>query len=109
LLPTAEQDAQPFESQGSNCGMVGLVAGPLAIVVSPRPFRTARGQPSPFVKRLAQKRGSTPAPLDDFGLAAGFGYRSDAGVALQLQRRAEAVALRAEGGQQTRQHHRPGG
>jgi hypothetical protein len=74
-----------------------------------RPEGARDGECSPFDEGLSQEGRALPAPMHPAGVAAAFGDRSEAAVALQIIGLGEALALLAEGGQEPRAEDRAGG
>ena len=52
IPPAAEQNADPFERQGSDSGMMLFASPQLLIVICLGPFRFHDGVGGPFVERL---------------------------------------------------------
>jgi hypothetical protein len=79
VLPAAKHDANPFEGQGSDYGMVVLTTLALLLVIGTRPNRLRNRVSCPFVKTLPQKLGTRPAKVHPFLLSTAIGGDRDAG------------------------------
>ena len=73
----------------------------LLLVVSAGPEGMLRGFSRPFHERLSQEGGTLEAPVNPGRVAAAFRHRRDASVLLELSGRGVAVALFAEGDEET--------
>src|SRR5262249_7590727 len=98
ILPAAKHDANPFEGQGPDRGMVFLAALALALVIDTRPNRLRDRVSRPFVKALPQKLGTGPAKMHPFLLSAALRYRRNPAVFLYLCRTPITIALRTKSG-----------
>lgn len=97
LLPASKEDASPFECKGSEGRLVGRAALPLAPVEFASPIRARNRQCSPLDESLAKKSRRFESPVDPVLLAAAFGDRGHAAVALDLGRIVKTFAVLAKG------------
>src|SRR5580700_10936054 len=88
--------------------MMGFVAGPLQVVELASPLAVLHGMLSPLVDGLPDELGTGPAPMHPKLLAAALHHGCDPRPALELARRAEAVPVRTQYGNQPRRHYRAG-
>src|SRR3954454_3457 len=99
-MPTAEEDTNPFVSQGSNRGMVVLFVGALPVVKFSSPIAGADRAGSPFVESLPDELRASPAPVNPQRVATAFGNRGNAETALHVEGRVETISERSDGGNQ---------
>lgn len=102
------QDADPFVGKRTQGRLVGFADAALLAIEGGGPERVRDSERGPFDEGLSQELWALPTPVHPAGVAAAFGDRSDAAVALQIIRLGEALALLAEGGKQARSEDRPG-
>ena len=84
FFPAGEEDADPFERQGADNGIVFLAFGLVELVVGFGPDRPAHGMLSEFMKRLEGELRALPAAVNPLSLTAAFGDWSDPGKLLNL-------------------------
>ena len=82
--------------------MVAFAAAFLQGIKGPSPGGMADGFAGPLMEALAQEAGSTPAPMDPHSAAAALGDGGNAAEHEQIVGSGIAIALGAEGNQQTR-------
>ena len=102
IVPAAPEDAQPFEGEAAEDGLVTF-AGLLLLAVirfSPRTF--GHGLPGPLDEGLAKELGGVPPPVRPDLPAALDAHRGDAAVFLDACGRGILAAIGAEGCDQTR-------
>ena len=97
-LPTLEENANPFEGQAADDGVVGLAARLVILNVVASPLALGHGEPGKLVESLPIKFGAGPAEVDRFAFATAFGDRRDPGEALDVGGFLEALAIGPEGG-----------
>ena len=100
IAPTAPDDPLPFEGQGAHRGVMGFALHPLAQVIGGGPAAPQHAFLGELMKALPFKLGTKIAPVDVARLATLLGYRSHPAVALEVGRRVEALAVRAQRRQQ---------
>lgn len=108
ILPAAEEDALPFESQGSHGRVMRRAFGALLEIKRRGPAAPQDAFLGVFVKALSVELGAEIAPVDVATAAALFGDGRNAGVTLQLGGSIEAVALCPQAAEQTGAEHRAG-
>src|SRR5215831_19042904 len=107
ILPTPEDNANPFITQGPDGRVVIVSLGSLRIIIGFGPSRSSHRVVGEFVERLSQKfRASTPH-MHVVRLAAFLGYRGNAAETLHLLGRCKPLPLGAEGHDQSRRQYRP--
>ena len=99
LLPASEVNADEFEGQGADCGVM-FFGSALLRVIGPGPGFGFEGLTGVFVKALPSELGAAVAHVDGLAFAAGFPDRSDAKELLEILGAGEAVTLGAKGHQQ---------
>src|SRR5215831_13538634 len=108
ILPTAIENADPFEGQGAHGCLVcfALVALLLVIDLGPEgmPDRFRR----PLYKRLSQECRTLQPPVDPGFLATAFRDRRNPRIFLEFCGRGIAFALFAKSHEETRGKDRPG-
>ena len=82
VYPTAIEDANPFEGEGSDGGMVFLAAFDLVLVEGAGPDAVSDGVVCELMEGLSHEGGTGPSPVYPGGVAAAFGDRSDPAVFL---------------------------
>jgi len=97
VCPTAMEDANPFEGEGADGGMVFLAAFDLLLVEGASPDAVTGGVVCELMEGLSQEGGTGPSPVYPGGVAAAFGDRSDPAVFLEVLCASEAGAIGAEG------------
>jgi hypothetical protein len=80
--PAAEEDADPFECQGTDGGVVGGAFGAVAVVASPGPEGAGNGFGGPLDEGL-EEFGADPAPMDPMLVPAALGDGRNAREHLQ--------------------------
>jgi hypothetical protein len=105
LFPTSEEDPDPFEGHCAHSGMMTFAATALGLVTRLGPRAVTDGAFTELMEALAQELWAGTAAVDA-GIFAGLFSAGDAhgGNAAQIQQVAdnfEAVAVGAEGGQQS--------
>ena len=83
VVPAAPEDADPFEGEGAQDGVVGFAGAALLVVVGVGPVAVHDGLSGPFDEALAQERGCGPPPVRPAFLSALFTHGSHARVFLQ--------------------------
>ena len=83
ILPAAEDDADPFEGQGTDDGVVLMPSGFLLRIIETCPDGMPDRFAGVFVEALAQELWTALTPMDVVALATLFENRSDATEALQ--------------------------
>lgn len=106
-MPTAIQDPAPFERQGAHSGWMRTPLSALLTLVNAGPERTIDRLPGPLDQALARKGGALPAPMHPGFLSAALGDRGNTGALLELRGVGIAIALLAEGGEQSRRQDSP--
>jgi len=106
LRPTAVEDADPFESEGTKRGLVLHAPFTAALVESLGPEGAWDRLAHPFDEGLAQKRRTTLAPMDPRLVSAAFGDGCDTRVLLERCGIGEAFAALTEGHEQARGQRR---
>lgn len=102
IHPAFPEDADPFEGQSADDGLVTFAAFLLLSVVSGGPGGIVDGLVGPLDESLAQEARGVPTPVDPFAVAAFLGDRSDAAEHLEVCRQRETVVLGTEGHEQAR-------
>src|SRR5919204_5214334 len=97
LLPASIEDADPFERQCPDGGLMGLALGALLLIVHLCPEGMPDRLRCPFDERLPEELGTLEAPVHPGRLAAPFGYWRDPGIFLEFGGGGIAFALFAEG------------
>src|SRR5215831_10675015 len=105
LSSNETQDANPFERQGSDRSMTGLALGTLLLVILLGPWRVSDRVERPFMKGLAQERGTGPAPVNPALLSTGGDHRRNPAITLNLVGRLISLALTTERRDQPRRQH----
>ncbi len=100
VLPTAPEDAQPFEGETTQDGLVALARPLLLAVVGLRPRTFGHGLSGPFDEGLSQKLRGIPAPMGPDLPAAFFTHRGDTTVFLDAGGGGIALPVGAEGHEQ---------
>src|SRR5262249_5038032 len=100
LLPASIEDADPFERQCPDGGLMGLALVALLLVVDLRPEGMPDRLRRPCDERLPEELGTLEAPVPPGFLAAAFGHRRDPGIFLQFCRGSIPCALFAKGDQE---------
>jgi len=108
VLPAAEGDADPLESQRPDRRVVVFAAAFLLLIVEARPLAECDRMAGPCVERLAEKLRTSPAEVNPFGLAAPLHNWCDATEFRHLAGRGIAIAQRTESGQEARGQGRTG-
>jgi hypothetical protein len=99
-FPTAEEDPDPFVSQGAHGGMMAFTAGPLGLIKVRSPSTEADGVAGKLVEGLTQKFGTGPAEMNVFfGFATLFSDRSDPEIGFGFQAVLETIPVGAESSQ----------
>ena len=101
-LPAPEEDANPFERQGTHGRLVILASFDLGVVVRLGPCRPSEGVSGELNKALSRELGAMPSPVDPHLIAAAFHDRGDAVEGGYIERRLEPPAIRPEERHQTR-------
>ena len=101
-FPESEDDADPFEGQGSDGGIVFASRLSFLAIVGGRPGTPLACVIGEFMERLSQEFGAGVAARDMQGLSAATRDRCDAGLALDFLGRVITVAIGTEGGDQPR-------
>src|SRR2546421_5710284 len=83
-LPASEQDADPFESQAANDGVIFFALGGVIIDVVASPLALGDRETGKFMKGLPVELGTGSPDKDRFGFATTFGHWSDSGKALDV-------------------------
>ena len=78
ILPAAEQDADPFEGQGADYGMIFFAFDRVVFNIVTSPLGLGDREASKFMEALALKLGAGLPRIDDSAFAAAFGDRSNA-------------------------------
>ena len=102
IHPAFPEDADPFEGQSADDGLVAFAAFFLLGIVSGGPGGIVEGLVGPFDKGLAEEARCVPTPVDPFAAATFLGNRGDAAEHLKVVWQREAVALGTEGNEQAR-------
>src|SRR5215831_14224851 len=84
LLPAPIEDADPFERQCPDGGLMGFALIPLLLVIHLRPERMPDRLRSPFHERLPEELWTLETPVHPGLLAAAFGHRRNAGIFLEF-------------------------
>lgn len=100
VLPAAIEDANPFERQATNDGVMLFAARSMLVVIGTGPLATSQRVLCPFLKRLPHKLRTSPTHMDPTLFAARLLYRCNPAIALQFVGAAKPVALRAQRGDQ---------
>jgi hypothetical protein len=105
LFPTSEEDPDPFEGHGTDGGMVTFAATALGLVTGLGPRAVTDRALTELMEALTQELGAGTAAVDAGLLAsflsAGDAHGANAAQTQQVAGRFEAVAVGAEGGQQS--------
>ena len=80
VLPAAPQDADPFEGEAAEDGLVAFAGAFLPEVIGLGPGTLGDGLAGPLDEGLAEELGRVPAPVDPELPAAAFGHRGGGGV-----------------------------
>ena len=88
--------------------MMGFAAFPQLVITGSGPVRLKDRTAGKLMKGLPEELGTSQAPVDPNGLAALLGDGCHSGQFLHLGSEFEAVAVRAESGQQTWRQRRAG-
>lgn len=107
VLPTFPEDADPFESECAQDGLMTFSSSLLLSVEGLGPDRTRDGLTDPFNKTLPQKFRAVPTPMHPHKPTAFFPDGRDAGVFLERGGVRVTRAIRAERGQKPRSQDRP--
>ncbi len=102
VLPAPKEDTDPFKRECPDGGLVCYALVALLLVVGPCPERMPEGFSGPFHERLPQELRALEAPVDPRFVPAAFRHRRDTSVFLQRIGGGIALALFAEGDQETR-------
>src|SRR5215831_18164968 len=102
LLPAPIEDADPFERQCPDGGLMGLALVALLLGVHLRPEGMPDRLRRPFDECLPEELGTLEAPAHPGFLAAPFGHWRDPGIFLEFGGGGIAFALVAKGDQETR-------
>src|SRR6266705_4731763 len=102
ILPTAIENADPFEGQGAHGRLVCLALVALLLVIDLGPEGMPDRFRSPFHECLSEERRTLQAPVDPGFLATAFRDRRDARVFLEFRGRGVALPLFAKGHEETR-------
>jgi hypothetical protein len=108
VLPTAVEDADPFEGQGAHRRLVRFPLVALLLVIDLCPEGMPDRFCGPFHERLAEERRTLQAPVDPGFLATAFRDRCDARIFLEFRGGGEAFPLFAEGHEEARGQDGPG-
>ena len=108
IAPTAPDDPLPFEGQGAHRGVVGFALHPLTQVIGRRPAAPQHAFLGELMEALPLELGTEVTAVDVARLATLFCDRRHPAVALEVGRRVEALAVRAQRRQQPGRQHRPG-
>ncbi len=100
-MPAAVKNADPLEGQRTYRGLVGAALVALLPIVETSPEGFVNGLAGPFHKGLPDKRRALPAPVHPTLLATAFRDGCNAGVLLEFIGAHEALALFAEGREQS--------
>ena len=100
IPPAFPEDADPFEGQSADDGLVTFAAFLLLGVVSGGPRGVADGLVGPLDKTLAQEAGRAPTPVNPLAVAAFLGNRGNAAEPLKVGGQRETIALGAKGDQE---------
>ena len=101
-FPEAKDDADPFEGQGADGGLVLAAGGPFLLVEGGGPAAPPAGLVGELVEGLSEEFWTGITATDVAGLAALPRDRGDAAVALNFLGGREAIAVGSEGGDQPR-------
>ena len=108
LLPTAIEDTDPFEGQGSHSNLVRFALVALLLVIDLCPEGMPDRFRCPFHERLSEERRTLPTPVHPGFLATAFRDRCDACVWLEFLGGGEAFPVFAEGHKKAGGKDRPG-
>src|SRR5215813_13600026 len=97
LLPTAIEDTDPFEGQGSHSRLVRFALVALLLVIDLGPEGMPDRFRGPFHEGLAEERRTLQPPVHPRFLATGFCDWRNACVFLEFRGGGEAFSLFAEG------------
>src|SRR6266581_6759887 len=100
LLPAAEEDTDPFVSQGADDNPVAFLGGLVHLVKGAGPEAVPDGFVSVFDKALVNKERPRVAAMDGGGLATAFEHRSDAAEVEQCFGVFKQLATGTEGSQE---------
>src|ERR1017187_3367706 len=108
VLPATKYNANPFEGQGADGGvMVGPFAAHLLVIsLGPGRFQARLG--SELVKGLTHKGRAGEAPMNPFTLAAPHGNGGRSGETLHIGSVLKALAVGSPSGQQAGRQSLPG-
>jgi hypothetical protein len=96
VLPAPEQNADPFERQSPDSGVMGLTICAMLSIVVFGPSRTGNRVQCPFVKGLAQELGAGSTKVNPMLLTAAFYDRGNAAITLNLVRRSVPIPTSAK-------------
>jgi hypothetical protein len=102
LLPTAREDTDPFEGQGSHRRLVRFALVALLLVIDLGPEGMPDRFRGPCHERLSEERRTLQAPVHPGFLATAFRERCDPGLFLEFLGGGEAFSLFAEGHEEAR-------
>ena len=108
LLPTAIEDTDPLEGQGSHSRLVRFALVALLLVIDLCPEGMPDRFRGPFHKRLSEERRTLQAPVHPGCLATAFRDRCDARIFLEFLGGGEAFSLFTEGHEEARGKDGPG-
>ena len=98
MLPAVEEDANPFESQRANDGVILFAFGQVVLHVIASPLAFGDREAGKLVESLQVKLGTGPPAINHSGFAAALGDRSDSAKALGILRGLITRAVRAKKG-----------
>ena len=101
VFPAGKQDTDPFKGQSSHGDVVILASGDLGLIVGLSPGAESDRVSSELVKRLPLELWAGPAEMDAEALATGDAHGGYAAQGQQVADDFEAVAIGAEGRQQS--------
>src|SRR6266540_5355460 len=108
VVPAAPKDANPFESQCTQDGVMFFARAFLTSIVGFGPIAIDDGLSRPFHQTLAQELWRIPAPVGADLAPAFFAYRSDPGIFLEGRRVGITLKQIAKGDEQPRGQRRTG-
>jgi hypothetical protein len=108
LLPTAIEDTDPCEGQGSHRHLVRFALVALLLVIDLCPEGMPDRFRGPCHERLSEERRTLPAPVHPGFLATAFRDRCDARLFLEFRGGGEAFSLCTEGHEEARGKDGPG-
>src|ERR1051326_8420611 len=85
LLPASIEDADPFERQCPDGGLMGLALVALLLIVHLCPEGMPDRLRCPFDERLPEELGTLEAPVHPRLLTAPFSHRRDPGIFLEFR------------------------